>query len=191
MTHTLKNQARRAGIALVAVTAFSALGAGNAQAQQFASATIVLDRFGNLECNFRETGLTPGGTVRYDCASRYVGALQQCFLKNKPVGNSRLLIFQDIHPEEVENLLVKRNGTVDATVLTQVPESESNALICTVPSELTVTAVRWCENSVVDLTHNVVGTTVAELFDNLVSNGSGSVPACSVLANGPFTTPGE
>lgn len=197
MTHTLKNQTRRAGIALAVVTALAALGTGTAQAQQFASATISLDRFGNLECNFRETGLIPTApngepaTVRYDCASQYVGVLQQCFLKNKAVGNSQLLIFQNIHPEEVENFEVRSNGSVRATILTQVPESETNALLCTVPSELTVTAVRWCNNSLRDLTNNITGATAAELFASLVSNGTGSVPSCADLANGPFTPPGE
>ncbi len=191
MTHTLKIRASRAGVAIAIAATFSALGAGSAHALQFVSAAIALDRFGNLECNFRETGLTPGATVRYDCASQYVGVRQQCFLKTKPVGNSQLLIFQGIHPEEVENFIVKSNGSVSATILTQVPESESNALICTAPSELTVTAVRWCNNTVTDLTNNVGGASVPELFATLVSNGTGTVPACADLAKGPFTTPGE
>lgn len=193
MTHTLKNQAKRAGIALAVVATFSALGTGSAQAQQFTRAAIALDRFGNLECNFTETGLTPSteGTVRYDCSSQYVGVRQQCYLKNKPVGNSQLLIFQNIHPHEVENLVVKSNGSVRATILTQVPESESNALICTVPSELTVTAVRWCNNTLTDLTNNIVGANVPELFATLVTNGTGTVPDCATLANGPFTPAGE
>jgi hypothetical protein len=197
MKHTLINQGKRAGIALAAVAALTALGTGNLQAARpantptFVSADIALDRFGNLECQFRETGLTPGGTVRYDCRSQYVGVLQQCMLKNQPVGNSQLLIFQDIHPEEVENMELKTNGSVNATILTQVPESESNALLCTAPSELEVTSVRWCNNSLLDLTHNITGATVPELFAVLVSNASGTVPSCEDLANGPFTTPGE
>lgn len=191
MKRTLISQARRAGIALAAVAAFSALGIGTAQAAKFASVTISLDRFGNLECNFRETNLGAGGTVRYDCSSQYVGVLQQCMLRNRPVGNSQLLIFEDIHAHEVENLEVKRNGTVRATILTELPESESNALICTVPSELTVNAVRWCNNSLVDLTNDITGATVPELFAQLVTNSTGSVPSCADLANGPFTRAGE
>ncbi len=191
MKHTLINQARRAGIAFAAVAAFSALGTGTAQAAAFTSATVTLDRFGNLECTLRETGLTPGGQVRYDCTSNYVGVLQQCMLKNKAVGNSKLLIFQDISGEEVENFDVSRNGQVRTAIITQIPESENNALLCTAPSELTTTAVRWCGNSLVDLTNNLTGATVAELFTQLVPNASGSVPSCAVLANGPFETPGE
>ena len=61
MTHMLKNQAKRTGIALAAVVAFSAFGTGTAQAQVFVSANVTLDRFGNLECLSRETGLPPGG----------------------------------------------------------------------------------------------------------------------------------
>jgi hypothetical protein len=191
MTHTLKNQAKRAGVALAVAAVLSAIATGPAQAQQFASATIALDRFGNLECNFRETGLTPGATVRYDCTAQYVGVLQQCMLKNRAVGNSQLLKFEDIHAHEVENFEVKTNGSVRATILTQTPESESNAIICTAPSELTVTAVRWCGASLVDLTNDKQGATVSELFSQLVSNATGSVPSCAVLAQGPFTTPGE
>jgi hypothetical protein len=193
MNQTLKNQAKRAGIALAAVSAFSALGIGTAQAAPtFTGANITLDRFGNLECMFRETGLTPGGTVRYDCTSQYVGVVEQCFLKNKPVGNSRLYIYNDISAEEVENFTVKNNGTVFEAIVTLIPEpGEANALTCTAPSEVAVSAVRWCNNSLVDLTNNILGTTVPELFVQLINNGNGSVPGCATLANGPFTTPGE
>lgn len=192
MKQTLKNQAKCSGIALAAVAAFSALGTGTAQAAPtFANANINLDRFGNLECTWKETGLTPGSQVRYDCTSQYVGVNTQCFLKNKPVGNSKLLIFNDISAEEVENIDVNRNGTIRAGIVTPIPESETASLICTAPAELTVTAVRWCNNSLVDLTNSITGATVPELFANLVSNGSGSVPSCATLANGPFTPPGE
>lgn len=192
MKQTLKNQANRSGLALAVVAAFAVLGTGTAlAAPTFTSANIVLDRFGNLECAFRETGLTPGGQVRYDCTSQYVGVLQQCMLGRKAVGNSKLLIFQDISANELENLEVNRNGQVRAAIITQIPESETASLLCTAPSELTTTAVRWCNNSLVDLTNNILGASVGELFANLVANASGSVPSCAVLANGPFVTPGE
>jgi hypothetical protein len=191
MTHTFKNQAKRAGIALAAMAALAALGTGAAQAQEFVSANVTMDRFGNLECLSRETGLPPGGVVRYDCTSQYVGALQQCMLGRKTVGNSKLLIFQNIHAHEVENFEVPRNGQVRAAIVTQIPESENASLLCTAPSELTTTAVRWCNNSLVDLTNSIVGATAPELFVQLVANASGSVPSCAVLANGPFETPGE
>jgi hypothetical protein len=191
MKQTLKNQAKRSGLALAAVAAFSTLGIGTAQAATFASAAVTLDRFGNLECTLRETGLTPGGQVRYDCTSQYVGVNTQCMLGRKAVGNSKLLIFKDISAEEVENFDVPKNGTVRAAFITQIPQSETASLLCTAPSELTVTAVRWCNNSLVDLTNSITGASVPELFANLVTNGSGSVPSCAVLANGPFETPGE
>ena len=110
------------------------------------------------------------GVVRYDCTSQYVGTLQQCMLGRKAVGNSKLLIFQDISAEEVENFEVPRNGQVRAAIVTNIPESESNSLICTAPSELTVTAVRWCANSLVDLTNNIVAATAPELFVQLAPN---------------------
>jgi hypothetical protein len=191
MTYMLRNQAKLAGIAVAVIAAAAALGSGAAQAQEFASASVTTDRFGNLECLSRETGLTPGSVVRYDCTSQYVGVLQQCMLGRRTVGNSRLLIFQNIHPHEVENFEVTNNGQVRAAIVTQIPESENANLLCTAPSELTTTAVRWCNNSLVDLTHNIVGANVAELFEQLVARASGSVPSCAVLANGPFETPGE
>ncbi len=130
--------------------------------------------------------------MRYDCTSQYVGVVEQCIYKNRAVGNSRLYIYNDIHPEEVENLDVINNGSIRASIITQIPEpGEANVIICTVPSEVAVTAVRWCNNSLVDLTNNITGATVTELFAHLVNNGTGSVPSCTTLANGPFTLPGE
>lgn len=195
MKHILTQQAMRQVLACTAVAALTVLASGAVHAQAFANASITLEKSGEaaggLNCSFRETGLIPFTEVRYDCASQYVGVLRQCMLKNRPVGNSQLLIFTDIHPEEVENFFVKNNGSVRGTVVTNIPESESNEIICTLPSELTVTAVRWCNNSLMDLTNNVLATTVPELYDQLVNNATGSVPSCPVLADGPFTTPGE
>ncbi len=195
MKHTVLYQAKGAGMVFGAVVAVAALGIGTAQAQEFASASITIETAGEaaggLNCSFRETGLVPYSLVRYDCASQHVGVLQQCMIRNRPVGDSQLLIFQNIHPEELAHFEVKNNGQVRGTVVTNIPESESNALICTAPSELTVTAIRWCNNSLADLTNNVPGPTVPELFGQLVKNGTGSVPGCGELAQGPFTTPGE
>jgi hypothetical protein len=112
-------------------------------------------------------------------------------LGRKAVGNSKLLIFQDVSAHELENFDVSRNGAVRAAIVTQIPESETASLLCTAPAELAVTAVRWCNNSLVDLTNNITGATVPELFNTLVANGSGSVPSCADLAIGPFTPPGE
>jgi hypothetical protein len=191
MKHIVRKQTRRAGIALAAVAACAALGTGTAQAQEFASATVALDREGNLECKFRETGLIPGTQVRYDCRSEYVGMMQQCMYRGLPASNNNLLIFQNIHPEELEHFEVGNNGQARGTVITNIPESETNAPLCTAPSELTTTAVRWCTNSLVDLTNSVVGPTVPELFVQLENGGTGFVPGCEDLAEGPFTTPGE
>ncbi|WP_124947055.1 hypothetical protein [Sulfurirhabdus autotrophica] len=192
MKQTLKNQTKHSSIALTAVAVFSVIGIGTAQAAPtFTSANIVLDRFGNLECTFRETGLTPGGQVRYDCASTSVGVNTQCFLKNKPVGNSKLLVFHNISAAELVNIDVSRSGQVRAGIITQIPESPNNALVCTVPAEVAVTSIRWCDNSLVDLTNTITAANVSELFTNLVTNGSGSVPSCAVLATMPGLPPGE
>ena len=195
MKHVLRKQAKRAGLALAVATALSVLGTAAAQAQEFAAASITLENAGEsaggLNCSFRETGLTYPGFVRYDCSSEYVGVVQQCILKNRPVGNSQLLIFQDIHPHEVENIEVRRNGTIRSTIIDQIPESESNALICTAPSELVTVAVRWCGNTLTDLTNKIDGPEVTELYAQLVRNGTDGVPSCAELANGPFTPPGE
>jgi len=196
MKQMLKNQAKQTGIALAAVAAFAALGTGSAQAQEFTAASITLENAGesagSLNCSFRETGLIPGEQIRYDCASQYVGVMEQCMYRNKPVGNNRLYIYNNIHPEELEHFDVGNNGRVRGTVITQIPEpGEANAIICTAPAELAVTAVRWCNNSLTDLTNGILATTVAELSDQLIKTAQGSVPDCATLANGPFTTPGE
>ena len=191
MKQTLKNQAQRSGLALAAVAVFAALGTGTAQAATFTSAAVVLDRFGNLECVFRETGLNPLAQVRYDCTAAHVGVLTQCFYRNKPVGNNKLFVFHDVSADHLVNLDVNRNGSIRAAIVTLIPESESNALICTGPSEVAVTTVRWCDGSIVDLTNNLTGASVAELFDLLVANGSGSVPSCATLATLPGLPPGH
>ena len=195
MKQILEKHATRAGIALAAVAPFavfgSVLAAPPASGPTFANATVSLDRFGNLECTLRETGLTPGGQVRYDCTSASVGVNTQCMLKNKAVGNSKLLVFHDISAEEVENVDVSKNGAVRAAIITQIPQSETASLTCTAPSEVTVTAVRWCDNSIVDLTNQITGASVPELFANLVPNGSGSVPDCATLSDMPGLPPGE
>jgi len=196
MKQMLKNQARQTGVALAAVAAFAALGTGSAQAQEFAAASITLENAGEsagaLNCSFRETGLIPGSQVRYDCASQYVGVMEQCMYRGKPVGNNRLYIYNNIHPEELAHFDVGNNGRVRGTVITQIPQpGENNAILCTAPSEVAVTSIRWCNNQLWDLTNNIQGATVAELFDQLEPSGGGSVPGCATLANGPFTTPGE
>ena len=196
MKQMLKNQARQTGIALAAVAAFAALGTGSAQAQEFSAASITLENAGEsagaLNCSFRETGLIPGSQVRYDCASQYVGVMEQCMYRGKPVGNNRLYIYNNIHPEELAHFDVGNNGRVRGTVITQIPQpGENNAILCTAPSEVAVTSIRWCNNQLWDLTNNIQGATVAELFDQLEPSGGGSVPGCATLANGPFTTPGE
>jgi hypothetical protein len=196
MKQMLKNQAKQTGIALAAVAAFAALGTGSAQAQEFAAASITLENAGEsagaLNCSFRETGLIPGSQVRYDCASQYVGVMEQCMYRGKPVGNNRLYIYNNIHPEELAHFDVGNNGRVRGTVITQIPQpGENNAILCTAPSEVAVTSIRWCNNQLWDLTNNIQGATVAELFDQLEPSGGGSVPGCATLANGPFTTPGE
>jgi hypothetical protein len=112
-------------------------------------------------------------------------------LKNRAVGNSKLLVFHDVSAHELVNLDVGNNGSIRAAIVTQIPESETASLTCTAPSELKVSAVRWCDASIVDLTNNLTGASVAELFAHLVANGSGSVPSCATLATLPGLPPGE
>ena len=87
MKHPFTHQAKRAGIALAAVAAFSVPGIGTAQAASFSIADISINSVGFLECAFKETGLAPGASVDYTCGATDVGWLTQCFIRNKPVAN--------------------------------------------------------------------------------------------------------
>ena len=190
MKHTLINQAKRAGIALAAVAAFSALGTGTAQAAAFARAEISLDRAGSLTCTFRETGLGAFAQISYTCGAQALGVVSGCFVKNKFVGPTSLVIFKNVSSSEHEGeptiLLAKSNGTINATLTAEIPESEGGEF-CTEPAEARTVAVRWCNASLVDVTNNITGASVGELFEQLESTGTSVVvvPTCAELLATP------
>jgi hypothetical protein len=191
MSHAFQSQARRTGIALAALATLMVAGTGSAQAQTFTRAEIGLDRLGALTCTFRETGLPAFAQVSYSCGALAVGAVTQCFYRNKPVGNSApvLTIFKNVsnagHGGEVEALIARSNGLISGTVTAELPESHGGTEQCLEPAVATVTAIRWCNASLVDTTYSIPGATVAELFMQVERLGSGTVPSCTDLLNSP------
>jgi len=192
MKHTVINQAKRAGIALAAVAAFSALGTGTAQAAQFTRAEISLDRAGGLTCTFRETGLGASSVIAYTCGAEALGVVSGCYSRNKFVGPTAVSIFKNVssseHEGEPTTLIARNNGTIAATLTAAIPESEG-AEICTEPAVAKVIAVRWCNASLVDVTNNIVGASTGELFAQLESTGTSAivVPTCAELQAAPAT----
>jgi hypothetical protein len=195
MKHTLTLHAQRAGIALAAAVALSALGTGPAQAQEFTRAEISLDRAGNLTCTFRETGLGAFSVIAYTCGAEALGVVSGCYVRNKFVGPTAVSIFKDVSSQEHEGqpttLVAKNNGTILATLTAAIPESEGGEQghLCTEPAEERVIAVRWCNASLVDVTNNIVGASVGELFEQLESTGTSAVvvPTCAELQAAPPT----
>jgi hypothetical protein len=189
----LKNQAKRAGIALAAAVALSALGTGTALAAEFTRADITLDNAGNLTCGFRETGLGAYSLITYDCGAQALGVVSGCFVRNKFVGPTSLAVFHDVTAEEAVPLLAKNNGTVNATITVEAPESHGgNGETCTEPAEARPVAVRWCNASLVDVTNGIVGATAGELFAQIERTGTSVivVPACADLIATPPTDGG-
>jgi hypothetical protein len=192
MKHTVINQAKRAGIALAAVAAFSALGTGTAQAAAFASASISLDTAGALTCKFRETGLGGSSLITYTCGAQALGVVSGCFDRNKFVGPTAVAFFKDVSSSGEEGepvtLIAKNNGTINTTLTAEVPESEGEEL-CTEPAVAKVITVRWCNASLVDVTNNIVGASTGELFAQLESTGTSAivVPTCAELQAAPAT----
>lgn len=195
MKQTLKNQARRTGIALAAMAAFTALGTGTAQAAPaFTRADITLDNAGNLTCGFRETGLGAYSLITYDCGAEALGVVSGCFAKNKFVGPTSTAVFHNVTVEEAIALLAKNNGTINATITVEVPESHGGGEeTCTEPAESRPVAVRWCNASLVDTTNGIVGATASELFAQLARTGTAViiVPACADLIDTPPTNGGD
>jgi hypothetical protein len=185
MKHTVINQAKRAGIALAAVAAFAALETGTAQAQEFTSANISIDRIGNLACSFRETGLGGSSVIAYTCGAQALGVVSGCYNRNKFVGPTAVSVFANVsssgeHEGEPVTLIAKNNGVINATLTAEVPESEGEEL-CTEPLVAKVITVRWCNASLVDLTNDIAGAAVGELFEQLESTGTSAVvtPSCA------------
>jgi hypothetical protein len=195
MECTLANQAKRAGLALAAAAAFSAIGTGTAQAQEFTRAEIGLDRSGNLTCSFRETGLGAQALITYTCGAEALGVVSGCFVRNKFVGPTSLSIFKNVSNAEEGHppapLVAKNNGTINATLTVEIPESHG-AEVCTEPAVQKNIAVRWCNASLVDTTNNIVGASTGELLAQLESTGTAvvPVPTCAELLAAPPTNGG-
>jgi hypothetical protein len=194
MKHTFGKQAKQASLALAAVGAFAAFGIGTAQAQEFTTADITINSVGFLDCAFKETGLTPGATVNYSCNATDVGWLTQCFIKNKPVAN----IAPKLHVAHAADGLTttqdrtaSKRGTVTSAILTAYPtvEAEPEEPLCPEVEGLTITeeitAIRWCNASLTDVTNGVPGANVSELFLQMKRNGASNVPDCGTLAGMP------
>jgi hypothetical protein len=188
MKQTLKYQAKRAGIALAAVAAFTALGTGTAQAQQFASASIGLDQAGNLNCKFRETGLGGFSLIEYSCGAEGVAVVSGCFVKNKFVGPFAVSIVKDVTAHESNPLLAKNNGAINGSITVEVPEG-GGEVQCNheAGAEPQVVAVRWCNASLMDVTNNIVGATSGQLTDILLRTGDqvAPIPTCTEILAAP------
>lgn len=195
MKQTLTHQARRAGLALAAALAFVALEIGTAQAQTFTSANLSLNSFGFLDCSFKETGLEAGASVDYTCGATTIGWVTQCFFKNKPVSNSPITLYVAHDQTTDRTLVASRQGTIMSGILTAYPtvEEEPAAEPCANiivgrnghgEAEVveTITAIRWCNNSLVDTTNEIVGAEVSELFEQFERSATASVPSCGDLA---------
>ena len=189
MKHTFAMQAKRAGLALAAVSALSALGIGTAQAQEFASAVIKLDNAGNLVCKFRETGLLPNSLVDYDCSAEGVGVVSACFIKNKFVPDSfSVAIVKNVSGHESDAVLAKNNGAINSTMTVEVPEGGGEAQ-CNHGSgaEPQTVAVRWCNMQLLDVTNNIVGATEYQLTDILLRTDQevAPLPTCTEILASP------
>ena len=197
MKQTVKNQAKRAGIALAA--AFAAFGTGTAQAAPpppggptFASASISIEprgeAAGGLTCSWRETGVGPSAVVYYTCTAGVVGALKACVYKGRVIYNSptKLDIFKDVTGEHggAVPFLSQKNGLISASTTTPIPEvevPEGAPVLCTEPSVEEAVAVRWCNASLTDTTNTLVGGTAVELFEESYAGAGNSVPPCEAL----------
>jgi len=192
MKHTCGKQAQRAGLALAAAAAFTMLGIGTAQAQQFTRAELSLDGSGNLTCSFRETGLAPNGLYTYTCRAKALGVMSGCFVRNRFVGPTSLAVFKDVSNAEEGHppapLVAKNNGTINATLTGGIPESHG-AELCTEPAVQRNIAVRWCNASLEDTTNNIVAASLGELFAQLEKTGTAvvPVPSCAELLAAPPT----
>ena len=191
MKHTFGKQAKRAGLALAAVAAFTALGIGTAQAQQFVSAGISLDNAGNMVCKFRETGLGALALVTYDCSAEGVGVVSACFVKNKFVPDSfSVAIVKNVTVEESTPLLAKNNGAINGTITVEVPEGGGEATCNEAAgAEPHTVAVRWCQMQLKDVTNNIVGTSVFQLTDTLLRTDAQvpPIPTCTEILASPGT----
>jgi hypothetical protein len=189
--HTLTHQAKRTGIVLAVVGAFSALGIGTAQAQEFSTAALTINSVGFLECAFKETGLGAGAAVNYTCGATDVGWLSQCFVKGKPVSNIAPRLHVAHNQTTAQTLFAIRRRTLTGSILTAFPteEEEFQEPLCPESEAVVITeeitAIRWCNASLADTTNNILGASVSELFLQMKRNGASNVPDCATLATLP------
>jgi hypothetical protein len=205
MKHTFGMQAKKAGLALAAVTAFAALGIGTTQAADpaappattptFTTADISINPVGFIDCSFKESGLGAGAMVNYTCGATDVGWVTQCFVKgNKPVANLPVALHV---AHTADGLTTTRTytatsrGVITQAILTAYPtiEQEVQEPLCPETEGVviteTLTAIRWCNASLVDTTNGITGASEPTLFLQMVRNGSSAVPDCATLATLP------
>lgn len=195
MSYPFGQQAERSGIALAAVAAITALGIGTAQAASFATADISINSVGFIDASFKEVGLAPGASVDYTSGATDVGWMTQCFIKNKPVSN----IAPRLHVAHAADglttnrtFLASNRGTITGSILTAYPtaeETHGEVPLCPEVEGVTmteeITAIRWCNATLADTTHNIVGASEPSLFLQIKRNGSAAVPECGTLATLP------
>ncbi len=202
MKHTLINQAKRAGMALTAAVVFVTLGIGTAQAQSFFRADLSINSFGFLDCSFKETGLGAGASVDYTCGATDIGWVTQCFYKNKPVSNGPTTLYVAHDQTTTRTLVANKRGTIMSGILTAYPtvEEEPVAEPCAdifvggrgnneAEVTETITAIRWCNSSLVDTTNAIVGAQTPDLLLQLEKGGTTGVPSCAVLQTLPTNLP--
>jgi hypothetical protein len=128
--------------------------------------------------------------VYYECSAGAVGALKACTYKNRVIYNSptEVDVFKDVTGEHgAVPFLALNNGRINGSTTTPIPHvevPEGTPELCTEPSVEEVVAVRWCNASLTDVTNNLVGATVGELFQEFIS-GVGTVPSCTDLLASP------
>lgn len=204
MKHTLKSQAKRAGSGCVLATlvAVAGLGINTAQAQSFFKADLSINAYGFLDCSFRETDLAGGATVNYTCGATDIGWVTECFYKNRPVANGPVTLYVAHDQTTTRTLTANKQGTIMAGILTAYPtvEEEPHANPCAdiavggrgnneAEVTETITAIRWCNSSLVDTTNYITGAEEPELFELLEKGGSTAVPSCEVLQTLPTNLP--
>jgi hypothetical protein len=198
MEYTYTNQAKRAGIALAAVAAFTALGTGAAQAAVFTSADLSIAArsneaqevtAGDLTCTWREAELGPFAQVEYACAAQAVAVVEACVYKNQIISATQTSVFTNVTGEHEAVFLAGNNGRINGTLYTSPGHGGGGEQLCPhieVPGgeatqpEVEVVAVRWCNASLTDTTNNIVGATAAELL-GVLQKGAYDVPTCAEI----------
>lgn len=208
MKHSLKNRINRAGIALAVAAAFTAFGAGAALAATFTSANITIATqtneakeiaAGDLVCSWRETGLGPFQVVSYNCGAQAVAVVEACVYKGRIISATQTSVFTNViggeHGEGAV-LLANAQGRINGSTSTAPGEGEGGHGLCPEIGEVPggenqapaveVVAVRWCNASLTDITNNLVGATVTDLFA-VFQRGTFTMPTCAEMLLAPAT----